>query len=220
MERSMGKKMVLRRELRHRVRGNLQTITSLLQIQIRGVEDEAARRSLEESRGRVAAMGLLHERLYRAGAPDRVELAGYLQSLAADVIRTRGAQGRVRASLSLEPMKVAVDDAIACGLIVHELVANAVTHAFPADATGTVSLELRQTDGRTVLRVADDGEGMRGAGPEAASSLGLQIVEALVGQLEGDLEVRTVGGTRVTIHFPTDDHDAVVASKADTPTGA
>lgn len=220
LERSVEEKKVLLRELHHRVKGNLQTITSLLQLQLRGVEDEVARRSLEESRGRVAAMGLLHERLYRAGAPDRVELAGYLQSLVADVVRTRGAEGRVRTSLSLESMKVAVDDAIACGLIVHELVANAVTHAFPADATGTISLELRRAGDRTVLRVADDGEGMGGADPEAGSALGLQIVEALVGQLEGDLEVRTVGGTRVTIEFPTDDQDAVVASTTDTATGA
>lgn len=121
--------------------------------------------------------------------------------------------------MTLEPMKVAVDDAIACGLIVHELVANAVTHAFPADATGTISLELRRAGDRTVLRVADDGEGMHGADSEAASSLGLEIVEALVGQLEGDLEVRTVGGTRVTIDFPRDDDDAVVASTTGTASG-
>lgn len=203
LERAVEEKKVLLRELHHRVKGNLQTVTSLLQLQLRQVEDERIRRPLEESRGRVAAMGLLHERLHRAGFSERVELGDYLRSLVADVLRSRGATRGVTTRLALQEMEVSVDTALSCGLIVHELVINALEHAFPEDRGGSVRVALREDGGgRAVLVVADDGRGLEGdaAGPEGA--LGLELVRSMVGQLDGGIQIRGGDGTRVEIVFP------------------
>jgi two-component sensor histidine kinase len=202
LERTVREKKILMRELHHRVKGNLQTITSLLKLQLRTVEDEGARRSLEESRGRVATMGLLHEKLYRSGDPDRVEMSDYLRSLVADVVRSRGAEGTVRTRLTLEEMELPVEDAIAGGLIVHELVTNALRHAFPSGGSGTVQVSLHREGGEAVLAVVDDGAGMPEGDGLPAETLGLQLVESLAGQLDGSVRIRTDEGTTVEIVFP------------------
>jgi two-component sensor histidine kinase len=201
LERAVEEKKVLMRELHHRVKGNLQTITSLLQLQLRTVDDERARRSLEESRGRVAAMGLLHERLYRSGSPDRLELASYARSLMSDVVRAGGVGSDVETELRLEEVDVSVDDAVACGLILHELATNALRHAFPG-GRGTLRVELRREAGDGILVVADDGVGMDADEARSAGTLGLELVESLVEQLEGSLDIDTGDGTRVEIVFP------------------
>jgi two-component sensor histidine kinase len=215
LERALEQKGILLRLLHHRVKGNLQTITSLLQLQLRDVEDAEARRSLQECRGRVATMGLLHELLYRGGAPDRVELSDYLRRLVADVVRSREVGFGVRTALSLEPVSVGVDDAVACGLIVHELVTNALHHAFSANDRGTIRVELRSEDGRTLLRVADDGTGMRDAEPGAVEGLGLGIVRSLATQLDASLGIRTDDGTEVSLVFRTAASDEIVQTVAD-----
>jgi two-component sensor histidine kinase len=220
LEQAVEEKRLLLRELHHRVKGNLQTVTSLLQLQLREVDDERARQTLEESRGRVAAMGLLHEKLYRSGAPDRVEMSGYLRSLVADVVKTRGASGRIATELRTEELAMPVDDAVACGLVVHELVTNAVRHAFPGDASGKIGVELRREDGHGVLVVSDDGEGAAAPDGSRPAGVGLQLVDALVAQLEGSLETRVDDGTEVEIVFPLRESRGVGTSGTGTRRGA
>lgn len=200
LEEKVEENRVLLQELHHRVKGNLQTITSLLHLQLHDVEDEAARQSLEASRGRVATMGLLHEKLYQSGVPDRVELSAYLRSLVGDVVRSRGAESEVETEFATEPVELPVEDAIACGLIVHELTNNALLHGF--EGRGTLRLEVRRRDGDVVLVVADDGPGSGVGEAGGEGSLGFQLVEALAEQLEGRLTRGTDGGTTVEIAFP------------------
>ncbi len=216
LERSVHEKKVLMRELHHRVKGNLQTVISLLQLQLRGVEDERVRRPLEESRGRIAAMALLHEKLFGAGTAERVELAGYLRSLVADVVRSRGSAAAAT-SLALEEVEVGVDDGIACGLIVHELVVNALEHAFPDGGEGRVRVSLRSGRDRARLVVADDGRGLEEDAPAPEGALGLDLVRSLVDQLDGSLRIRGDDGTRVEVDFPLEEVPASDGSASGRP---
>lgn len=204
LERAVEEKKLLLRELHHRVKGNLQTIGSLLNLQLRSVEDESARRSLEESRGRVTAIALLHEKLYRTGVPDRVGLSGYVRRLLSDIVRagpTDDSSSAIETVFELDEVEVAVDDAVALGLVVHELVTNVLRHAFPEGRPGRLRVALRSRDGEAVLEVEDDGVGIERR-EERDDSVGFDLVGSLVRQLEGRMEVNGTDGTRVRIVFP------------------
>ncbi len=204
LETTVDEKDLLVRELHHRVKGNLQTISSLLNMQIRRTDDATARSSLLESRGRIAAMALLHEKLYQTGDPTRTGMAAYLESLVRDASQSWGT-GSVRIELSADDLVFDADRAVTCGLLVHELISNALRHAYRDGDEGLVRVEL-DTDpsGGTVrLTVRDDGSGLPDeVDPDDPDSLGLTLVRALVDQMDGTLEWERDGGTTWRVTFP------------------
>lgn len=205
LERTVEEKNVLLQELHHRVKGNLQTVSSLLNLQLENMKDEAGREALRESRSRIAAMGLLHEKLYDSGAPDRLDVSTYLDDLVRQVARTRLPAGSpMRMVVESDPVELPVESAVACGLIVHELVTNAIRHAFPDEKEGTVEVRLGPggEEGGLSLTVRDDGKGMPEDPGAAGEGLGLELVRSLVGQLEGSLSIRREEDTRIQITFP------------------
>ena len=202
LRQSLAEKEALLKEVHHRVKNNLQIISSLLNLQGSELEDPLTERRFRESQNRIRSMALIHELLYRSENLDRIDFAEYLDQLVHHVVRSYGPAGQaVRPELSVEPEAMSLDCAIPCGLIVTELVANAVEHAFP-EGGGSVAVGFRTENGRHRLSVADDGVGLpAGIDPRRSDSLGLKLVAALAGQLGGELEVAVDRGTEFTVVY-------------------
>jgi PAS domain S-box-containing protein len=208
LEKALEEKTVLLNELHHRVKNNLQMISSLLNLQAGSADDPRLREALKESQNRVKAMGLTHQLLYEHKDFSRVDLGEYLGRLAQLLVSAYRDRGRgIALDLELPPGKhyVGLDRAIPCGLTVNELVTNAYKHAFPHDRHGTITLALAAAgDDDIVLTVADDGIGLpANFEMKLVKSLGLQLVPLLVEQLQGTLEMTGDGGSRFALRFPT-----------------
>jgi two-component sensor histidine kinase len=194
----------LLKEVHHRVKNNLQVIASLLNLQSRYVKDAQGLEMFKESRNRVESMALIHERLYHSHDATRIDFADYVHTLVAHLFAAyRTGAAAIALKLKVDNIALSVDTAIPCGLIIHELVANALRHAFPDGRPGEVCINLRASgDERFTLLVSDNGSGF----PQAVDfrhteSLGLQLVNTLTEQLEGSIELQRNGGTTFTIAF-------------------
>jgi len=186
------------------VKNNLQIISSLLNLQSRSVTDLHMLEMLRDSQSRVKSMALVHEKLY--GSPDlnRIDFAEYVRSLTSQLLRTySNAPGAVTLQLNVEEVWLDVDTAIPCGLILTELVSNALKYAFPNGQHGEIGVNVRHgADGQILLHVSDTGVGF----PDTiefrnSPSLGLKLVNTLVDQIGGVVEMDRNGGTEFKISF-------------------
>ena len=202
---ALREKEVLLQEIHHRVKNNLQVVCSLLSLQGERLEDAALRQVFQESEQRITTMALIHETLYQVSDMASFHLAPYVQRLGETLLRAYdGEAGRVTLTTHLEAVTLPLDSAVPCGLILHELLSNALKHAFPDGQAGTITLDLRAAPDRHVtLRVADTGVGVpEGFDVRQTDSLGWPLVCALTEQLGGTLSVARQGGTTVTLTFP------------------
>jgi len=201
---ALQEKEVLLKEIHHRVKNNLQVICSLLNLQGDLIEDATLRQVFHEGEQRIQTMALIHETLYQVSDTAAFHLAPYVQRLSEALLRAYGREvGRVTLTTQLDELTLPLDSAVPCGLILHELLSNALKHAFP-DGQGAITLDLRAAPDRHVtLRVADTGVGMpEGFDVRQSDSLGLQLVRMLTEQLGGTLTVARQGGTAFTLTFP------------------
>jgi PAS domain S-box-containing protein len=206
LQKSLAEKDVLLREIHHRLKNNLSVVNSLLHWQAEAVDDEFARRVLEQTVSRVHSIALIHESLYSSDDLSRIEIRPYLEKLISHVGYAMAAPGgRVDMETDIQDEAVGIDAAKACGLIVVELFMNAAKHAFPNDRGGTIRVAFEKLDtDRRCLTVEDDGVGM----PEEVDfsrkegSLGSSLIWVLVQELGGELDVRRHGGTTVRVVFP------------------
>lgn len=199
-------RQMLIREVHHRVKNDLQFISSMLNMQERRLGDAAAAGALEDCRGRIQTIALIHESMYQSHDLVSLPLSKDIRSLAASVVRVSSAPpGAV--SLEIETpddITVDVDRAIPCGLILNELMTNALKHAFPGGRSGTLRVVLRREgEDRAALIVEDDGVGMPPeTDPPARDSMGFRLVRAFAEQLGGELRVKRAPGTSVGVYFP------------------
>ncbi|MFZ5427030.1 MAG: sensor histidine kinase [Thermodesulfobacteriota bacterium] len=204
MAASLAEKEILLREIHHRVKNNLQIVSSLLHLQEIRAGDAASRDSLAESRGRIASMALIHEELYRSGNFREINLQHYLGTILPPL--AEGCRHRCRVHLTIDAAgaSLALEQAVPFGLLVNELATNAVKHAFAGRDAGTLAVTVRQADGMTTLTVSDDGVGMPvDRDPGKPPTLGMELIEALSGQLGGSMAYGTgPGGTSFTLSFP------------------
>jgi PAS domain S-box-containing protein len=201
---SLHEKEALLKEIHHRVKNNLQVISSLLALQSRAVTDENTKTKFNESRDRVHSMALLHESLYRSNNLAWIDFPDYIKQLAAHLFRSYGvAAERIRLRTDLDRLFLSIDTAVPCGLIINELISNSLKYAFPDGRDGEIHVELRENPDRTArLTVADDGVGLDPAFDWAnARSLGLRLVRTLAQQLDGTLDVGQGPGTRFQLTF-------------------
>lgn len=177
---------VLLKEIHHRVKNNLQIVAGLLDLQSDYVRDEQSLQMLQESQSWVKAMGLVHEKLYRDRGFETVDCADYVQSLAEDVFRLyRGHAAGVTFKANAEGAFLGVDTAVPCGLITHELISNALKHAFPGGGGGEIYLALLSDNDEITLVVRDNGVGFpKDLDFRNPESLGLKLVLTLVRQLK------------------------------------
>lgn len=207
LEEALREKTVLLNEVHHRVKNNLQVITSLLNLQADHATDSVSREILAESCGRVKAMALTHQLLYEHKDFSRIDLGDYLHRLVQSIRASyRAADGRVTLHLVLpeESAYLDLEQAIPCGLLVNELVTNSFKHAFPGKRRGEIVIKLaEETSGQISLSVADNGIGLPSETELAqGSSLGLQLVPLFIEQLHGSLVIERKNGTRFCVSFP------------------
>ena len=200
---SLKEKELLLKEVHHRVKNNLQVISSLLNLQARELHDPGMARLFLESQGRIRSMALIHEQLYRSSDLARIDFAAYVQDLVRHL--EQGLSNEtvpVCFRLDIRPLPLSLDLAIPCGMILNELVSNAQKHAFPPGQTGEICVVFDSDSKGYFLTVADNGVGIQnGIDSTDASSLGLKVVQALIRQIRGKLDVRREQGTNFTIRF-------------------
>jgi len=202
LSEALAAKDLLLREVHHRVKNNLQTISSLLNMQAELLPDPAARHALRDAQRRVHSMALIHEQMYGDQDMDEVDFGEYARRLSRDLIESFGAAAaRVRLRFALDPVPLAMDQMIPCGLILNELVTNSLKYAFPGERVGEIVVSLRCEGGKTVtMAVADNGVGLP-AGIAEKQSLGTRIVEILTQQLGGILARQSGDGVATAITF-------------------
>jgi two-component sensor histidine kinase len=197
-------KEVLVREIHHRVKNNLQIISSLLSLQASYVKDMAALEILRESQNRVRAMAIVHEHLHKARHYSSINFPDYVASLATNLFRSYGVDAKiVHLELDVEPVRLSIDTAISCGLIIHELVSNCLKHAFPGGRKGKIDILLRAESSGFRLTVRDNGVGFpRSGGGQRKQSLGLRLVDILAEQIGGTVRrKRTNQVTEYEVRF-------------------
>ena len=206
IEASLREKEALLKEIHHRVKNNLQVTSSLLRLQAESIGDPRAREMFEETESRIQSMALVHEKLYQSTNLSRIDFADYVRSLG-DLLFRSSAITPAKVELNVEGSETffSIDTAVPCGLIVNELLSNALKHAFPAGRSGHIRVELEEQVKRQVtIRIADDGVGLpSGFDVSKADTLGLRLVQALVDQIDGHMAINAAGpGSEFTITFP------------------
>ena len=203
LKASLHEKELLLKEVHHRVKNNLQVISSLISLQAEELKDPAARAAFRESRQRVRSMALIHENLYQSQNLASIRFRDYIETVTKELRRSFRCDG-VTFSLDVEAIHLGIDTAVPCGLIINELLTNALKHAFPDHRTGTIALGLhRLAPGKLRLAVEDNGVGFpEGVDFRSLTSMGMTLVISLAQQIEGTLVMERKGGTRFTVEFP------------------
>ncbi len=201
---SLREKEVLLKEIHHRVKNNLQVVSSLLNLQLKRIEDKEAVEMLREGRDRIRAMALIHEALYGSENLSGVDFTGYVRTLAERLFRSYGiSSDTVALEIAASEAVLGIDTAIPCGLIINELVSNSLKHAFPNGRKGKIRINLHsEGNNRFLLTVSDNGIGFPAdVDFRSTESLGLQLVCTLIDQLEGTIELHREQGTEFRIAF-------------------
>jgi len=209
---TLREKTSLLNEVHHRVKNNLQVITSLLRLESGRSNQENTKTVLNDMQGRIRSMALLHETLYRSGIFASADLAHYLKELATQAFRSQinANSAAVRLELDLHSVSVSMDQATPCGLIVNELISNSLKHAFPDGRSGVVKISLRpMLEANAVsMAVSDNGIGLPiDFANRREQSLGLQLLDDLVVQIGGKLSIESDHGSAFTILFPYKNQD-------------
>ncbi|MDQ7826557.1 MAG: PAS domain S-box protein [Candidatus Eremiobacteraeota bacterium] len=200
---SLREKEVLLKEIHHRVKNNLQLVSSLISLQERAISDETLKLALRDCRERVRSMALVHEKLYGTESFSRIDFGDYLKSILSSLFASYGKRG-ITYSVRAERTELSLDMAIPCSLIVLELVSNSLKYAFQGRDKGQIKVHLTASqEGRLVLRVCDDGTGLpESVNIENCSTLGLQLVSDLSSQISAQIQVERDNGTIFTLTIP------------------
>lgn len=204
LRRSLAEKETLLREIHHRVKNNLQIVSSLLYFQAKKVKNPDDLTVMTESRDRLRAMILVHETLYQSNDLSGISFGGYLKTLVSQLADAHAARQR-RISVRVETGNVAlpIETALSCGMIVCELVVNVFKYAFPDGREGDVVVGIEAADGEISLRVSDNGIGLpEGFMRETTDSFGWQLINSLSLQIGASIAVTTGQGTSIMISFP------------------
>ena len=206
IQASLREKEALLKEIHHRVKNNLQVTSSLLRLQAAAISDSSVREMFAETENRIRSMALVHEKLYQATNLSRIDLGDYIRSLGELLFRSSAIKpGNVSLEVTGNEVFLDIDEAVPCGLIVNELLSNALKHAFPGDRGGRIRIHLDENEtGWLLLSVADDGIGLPAQFDFGQTeTLGLQLVQGLAQQIDGTISVRPRdSGTEFLVRFP------------------
>jgi len=201
---SLREKEVLLKEIHHRVKNNLQVISSLLSLQSKTIPDKHVQELFDESRNRIRSMALIHEKLYQSKNLFEIDFYGYVTDLINNLMISYGINKQnITTNIKIEDISFDIDSAITLGLIINELASNSFKHAFRASRKGIFEVSVNRKNGNYILRVKDNGAGIPGGlDIKKNESLGLQLVDTLIEQLYGNFQINTDSGTEVVIEFP------------------
>jgi len=203
IKKSLEEKKVLLREIHHRVKNNMQIISSLLNLQATHTNDKNVVDILMESQNRVKSMAMIHEKLYQSPELARIDFKDYISKLSTFLRQSYiYINNSIRIETEVEDIHLNIDTAVPCGLIINELVTNSIKHGFPDDKPGLIRIKLSESNGKYILSVKDNGVGF----PETldfrnTDTLGLQLINNLVLQLDGSIDVILDHGTEFQINF-------------------
>jgi len=201
---SLQEKVVLLKEIHHRVKNNMQIICSLLSLQEKYIPDKNSLKVFQETKSRVLAMALIHEKLYQSQNLAKINFYEYTKSLTNDLHRTYlGDSESINFIVQGQDIYLDINKAIPCGLIINELVTNSIKYGFPDNHKGEIFIKLSSNNGKNCICVRDSGIGL----PEdlqikTSGTFGFQMVNALVAQLDGDINIKSGRGTTICITFP------------------
>lgn len=203
LKASLKEKDVLLKEIHHRVKNNLQIISSLLRLQTKYIHDQQALDMFQDSHNRVQAMAMIHEKLYQSSNLATIEISDYIENLTNSLIRSYGVNCNIKIHLKVDKIGLKINTAIPCGLIINELISNSIKHAFVDKDSGDIYVDFRKLpQNKYLLTVSDNGVGLpKDIEIQKNRSLGLQLVWNLVEQLEGTITFNTSLGTLFTITF-------------------
>ncbi len=204
LKESLSEKEMLLKEIHHRVKNNLMIISSLLSIQSRFIKDKEALGIFKESQNRAKSMALIHERLYRSTDLKRIDMGDYIRTLSNDLFYAYVTNDqKIQIKLDVEDIMVDINTSIPLGLIINEIITNALKHAFPNEMPGSILISFHRAADKLKLEVADDGIGFpKDLDYKNTSSMGLQLVNSLSNQIDAELTVVMEKGTSFQITFP------------------
>ncbi|MCI0716426.1 MAG: PAS domain S-box protein, partial [Chlorobi bacterium] len=202
LRKSLNEKEIMLKEIHHRVKNNLQVVSSLLRLQSDKIEDKTASEYLKISELRVKSMALIHQQLYKTRDLTRIDFKEYVKELSSYLLFINETNGRINVNIDVDNIYYGIDIALPCGLIVNELVTNSIKHAFPNGKKGSIDVKLfKDSASKNHLIIKDDGVGAKKLDFSNASTLGMQLVGTLTEQLEGEIQVNSGKGTEVRIIF-------------------
>ncbi len=204
IQAALREKEVLLKEIHHRVKNNMQVISSLLQLQAQYIEDEATLALFEESQTRIDSMALIHEQLYQSEHLDRIDLLPYVENLVANLYQSfGGGNASIQFNLNVDPICLNIETAIPCGLIINELVSNSLKYAFSPSSGGEININFYETDAQQFnLTIQDNGRGFpANFDVENTDTLGLRLVRMLACQLDGTIAIDSLRGTCYNLVF-------------------
>ena len=198
IQAALREKEILLKEIHHRVKNNMQVVSSLLQLQAQYIEDETTLSLFEESQNRIHSMALIHEQLYQSENLDRIDLPLYVENLVANVYQSFGCcNSSIQIQLNIDPISLNIETAIPCGLIINELVSNSLKYAFPYSISGEINIKFSEISSQQFhLIIQDNGVGFPADfDVENTETLGIRLVRMLTSQLDGSLTIDSQYGT-------------------------
>ena len=204
LQQANKEKETLLKEVHHRVKNNLQIITSLIRLQLGGTSNETAKSLLKVSLNRINSIASVHELLYKSNQFSSINYSEYIQHLVDSLVKSMVEDKAIEVEVEVERVRIPLFSAIPLGLLINEIITNSIKHAFPNERIGKVFLHLKRIDDKQILlRVGDDGIGIRNIDPEnlPEDTLGLSLIENLSEQLSGELHRSTADGTVYELRF-------------------
>ncbi|WP_411031900.1 histidine kinase dimerization/phosphoacceptor domain -containing protein [Spongiimicrobium sp. 3-5] len=201
LQKQNEEKEFLLKEIHHRVKNNLEIVSSLLSLQASEIKDSQVKELMEESQSRVHSMGMIHQKLYQGKSLASVEMKDYFINLGHYIISAFGAEDRINIHCDMPPLELDVDMAIPIGLIVNELLTNALKYAFPNGRQGKITISLTHTHHHLLLQVSDNGIGMEENVKKEGTGFGTRLIDLLTRQLDGKMVLNINQGTSVSFKF-------------------
>ena len=201
ISKALSEKDILLREIHHRVKNNLQLVSSMLTLQGRSIDDESALQAINEGKSRVRSMALIHQDLYSKDSITGINVTDYLNRLTNELFITYNIDSeRIKLETNIQEIELDIDTLVPLGLIINELFSNCLKYAFPEDRKGVLSISLKEELGQLNLTIKDNGIGFD-PNNVRESSFGTTLISALTDQLEGKMTINTENGTHVNISF-------------------
>lgn len=203
IESELNNKRALLKEIHHRVKNNLQIISSMLSIQSQYIQDQKLENIIRECRSRILSMSLIHESLYRREDNDNSLFSNYIKELIPQLLETYHIdENKVQLQMDIEDLELSLDDSIPCGLIINEIISNALKHAFPNEREGIITIDMFKENGLINLELSDNGIGLaKEYEPERQDTFGFLLIYTLVGQLDAKMELNKENGVSFRIQW-------------------
>ncbi|MGB5437541.1 MAG: histidine kinase dimerization/phosphoacceptor domain -containing protein [Maribacter sp.] len=201
LEKQNKEKEFLLKEIHHRVKNNLEIVSSLISLQSAEINDEKILTAMQNSQHRIQSMSMIHQKLYQEKSLSSIEMKSYFSDLSNYVVSVFDAQDRVEVRLDMDEIELEVDTAIPIGLIVNELLTNSMKYAFPNKASGAVTIKLKKANSQLFLNVSDNGIGSQVTKKNIETGFGTKLIKLLTRQLDGKMKLVVENGTTVSFEF-------------------